>query len=56
MFVRCYILQGGFLDGQAGLMLAILNAEGSFYRGIKQVYQDINININININKAEISE
>ena len=40
MFVRCYVLQRGFLDGRAGLMMAILNAEGSFYRSIKQVYRD----------------
>ncbi len=40
MFLRCYVLQRGFLDGRAGLMLAILNAQGSFYRGVKQVYKD----------------
>lgn len=40
MFSRCYILQMGFLDGKAGLLVAVLNAEGSFYRGIKQIYQD----------------
>jgi hypothetical protein len=40
MFLRCYVLQRGFLDGRAGLMMAILNAEGSFYRSIKQVYRD----------------
>ncbi|MDF1677530.1 MAG: glycosyltransferase family 2 protein [Legionellaceae bacterium] len=40
MFLRCYVLQRGFLDGRAGFMLAILNAQGSFYRGVKQVYQD----------------
>lgn len=40
MFFRCYFLQRGFLDGKAGLMLAILNAQGSFYRGIKQMYLD----------------
>jgi glycosyltransferase involved in cell wall biosynthesis len=40
MFFRCYLLQRGFLDGKAGLMLAILNAQGSFYRGIKQIYLD----------------
>ncbi|MDF1646132.1 MAG: glycosyltransferase family 2 protein [Legionellaceae bacterium] len=40
MFLRCYILQRGFLDGRAGLMLATLNAQGSFYRGIKQIYRD----------------
>ncbi|MCH9757295.1 MAG: glycosyltransferase family 2 protein [Gammaproteobacteria bacterium] len=40
MFLRCYVFQRGFLDGKAGLMLAILNAQGSFFRGIKQIYQD----------------
>lgn len=40
MFVRCYFLQRGFLDGKAGLMFAIFNAQGSWYRGIKQIYQD----------------
>jgi glycosyltransferase involved in cell wall biosynthesis len=40
MFLRCYVLQRGFLDGKAGLILAILNAQGSFYRGIKQIYRD----------------
>lgn len=40
MFVRCYILQRGFLDGKAGLMFAIFNAQGSWYRGIKQIYKD----------------
>lgn len=42
MFFRCYLLQKGFLDGRAGLVLAIINAEGSFYRGIKQIYKDTN--------------
>lgn len=40
MFFRCYVLQRGFLDGRAGLLFAILNAQGTFYRGIKQLYQD----------------
>ncbi len=40
MFIRCYVLQGGFLDGRPGFILACLNAEGSFYRGIKQLYPD----------------
>lgn len=40
MFLRCYILQGGFLDGKPGFLFALYNAEGSWYRGIKQVYQD----------------
>ncbi len=40
MFCRCYVLQRGFLDGKAGLLLAVLQAEGSFYRGMKQGYGD----------------
>jgi len=40
MFFRCYLLQRGFLDGRSGFILAILNAQGSFYRGIKQIYPD----------------
>jgi glycosyltransferase involved in cell wall biosynthesis len=40
MFVRCYVLQRGFLDGRSGFILAVLNAQGSFYRGIKQIYPD----------------
>ncbi len=38
MFFRCYFLQLGFIDGKPGFLLAILSAEGSFYRGIKQIY------------------
>lgn len=40
MFIRCYILQLGFMDGKAGLLFAVLNAQGSWYRGIKQLYPD----------------
>jgi len=40
MFFRCYLLQRGFLDGQAGFLMACFNAQGSFYKGIKQVYRD----------------
>lgn len=40
MFFRCYILQRGFLDGKDGLVLASINAQGTFYRGLKQVYPD----------------
>ena len=42
MFFRCYILQRGFLDGRAGFLLAVFSAQGSFYRGIKQLYRDKN--------------
>lgn len=41
MFFRCYVLQRGFLDGKLGFLLAVINAEGSFYRRVKQIYQDV---------------
>lgn len=34
-FIRTYILQAGFLDGQKGVMLAISNAEGTYYKYLK---------------------
>ncbi|MFN9152451.1 MAG: hypothetical protein ACK5WE_02645, partial [bacterium] len=34
-FVRTYVLRLGFLDGRHGLLLAIANAEGSYYRYLK---------------------
>ena len=34
-FLRTYFLKLGFLDGSHGLMLAISNAEGSYYRYVK---------------------
>ena len=40
MFFRCYFLQFGFLDGREGLLFAFINTQGSFYRGIKQLYRD----------------
>lgn len=40
MFFRCYIIQGGFLDGKPGLLFAVFSAHGSWYRGMKQIYQD----------------
>lgn len=43
MFFRSYILQGGFLDGKEGLLFACLNAQGSFYRHLKQIYPDKNL-------------
>ena len=43
MFFRCYILQRGILDGKIGFLFAVFNAQGTFYRGIKQLYQDVNI-------------
>lgn len=43
MFFRCYVLQRGFMDGQAGFLMACFSAQGTFYRGIKQLYQDIDL-------------
>jgi len=43
MFFRCYIIQRGFLDGKAGFLFAVFNAQGTFYRGIKQLYQDVEL-------------
>lgn len=43
MFGRCFILQRGFLDGKLGFLFAIFSAQGTFYRGIKQIYTDRNI-------------
>lgn len=34
-FVRTYFLRAGFLDGREGFMLAVANAEGSYYRYLK---------------------
>lgn len=34
-FVRSYILRGGFLDGSEGFLLAVANAEGTYYRYMK---------------------
>jgi glycosyltransferase involved in cell wall biosynthesis len=34
-FFRTYVLRAGFLDGREGFMLAVANAEGSYYRYLK---------------------
>jgi glycosyltransferase involved in cell wall biosynthesis len=34
-FLRTYVLQRGFLDGRMGFVLAISNAEGTYYRYLK---------------------
>ena len=34
-FIRTYFLRAGFLDGHEGFMLAVVNAENSYYRYIK---------------------
>jgi len=37
-FIRTYLLRLGFLDGQHGLMLAIYNAEYTYYKYIKLMF------------------
>ncbi len=37
-FFRSYILQAGFLDGREGFILAVSNAEGSYYKYLKLMY------------------
>lgn len=37
-FFRGYILRLGFLDGKEGFMLAVSNAEGTYYRYLKLMY------------------
>jgi len=34
-FFRTFILRGGFLDGREGFLLAVANAEGTYYRYMK---------------------
>jgi glycosyltransferase involved in cell wall biosynthesis len=34
-FFRTYVLRAGFLDGREGFLLAVANAEGTFYRYMK---------------------
>ncbi len=34
-FIATYLCKGGFLDGRQGLMLAISNAEGTYYKYLK---------------------
>ncbi len=37
-FFSGYILKAGFLDGREGFLLAVSNAEGSYYTYVKLVY------------------
>ncbi|MDH5717484.1 MAG: glycosyltransferase family 2 protein [Spirochaetia bacterium] len=37
-FFRGYILKTGFLDGKEGFLLAVSNAEGTYYKYIKLIY------------------
>ena len=34
-FLRAYVLRLGFLDGREGFLLAVANAEGTYYRYMK---------------------
>ena len=34
-FFRVYVLRLGFLDGREGFLLAVANAEGTYYRYMK---------------------
>jgi hypothetical protein len=34
-FVRTFVLRAGFLDGREGFVLAVANAEGTYYRYLK---------------------
>lgn len=38
MFVRTYLLRRGVLDGREGLVIAVLNAENTFWRYVKTSY------------------
>lgn len=53
MFFRCYILQRGFLDGRMGFLFSVFSAQGSFYRGMKQIYRDVNIGKLPDLNKKK---
>jgi glycosyltransferase involved in cell wall biosynthesis len=37
-FIRTYVVRAGFLDGREGFMLAVSNAEGTYYRYIKLLH------------------
>ena len=37
-FVRTYFFKRGFLDGREGFILAVSNAEGTYYRYLKLMY------------------
>lgn len=39
-FFRTYVLRLGFLDGREGFILAVANAEGSYYRYIKLLLEN----------------
>lgn len=39
-FLRAYLLRRGFLDGRLGFVLAVYNAEGTYYRYLKMAFAD----------------
>jgi len=39
-FFRTYIIRAGFMDGREGFILAVSNAEGTYYRYLKLMYFD----------------
>lgn len=43
-FLRFYFFKLGFLDGQQGFILAVSNAEGSYYRYLKLMYLTNEVN------------
>lgn len=45
-FLRGYIFRMGFLDGRHGLMLAISNAEGSYYKYVKLLELQLQAKLN----------
>ncbi|MCK5877906.1 MAG: glycosyltransferase family 2 protein [Candidatus Marithrix sp.] len=49
-FIRTYLLQVGFLDGREGFMLAVSNAEGTYYRYLKLMYLQENAKNKCNYN------
>ncbi len=38
-FVRTYVIRAGFLDGREGFLLAVANAETTYYRYLKLMYR-----------------
>lgn len=52
MFFRCYFLQRGWMDGKVGFLMACFNAQGTFYRGIKQLYRDHNLDMLPEVNQT----
>nr|WP_131783301.1 glycosyltransferase family 2 protein [Legionella gresilensis] len=56
MFFRCFFLQRGFMEGAEGFLLAVFNAQGTFYRGIKQRYPDVRPSVSLSPGKQEVQE